>query len=87
MSHILIIAYNAFRETIRDKILYNLVFFTLMLIAFSYLLGEWSVFARENVIKEGLVLAHGHRRVIMAESCGSCAYVPPSTPLFWEISI
>ncbi len=52
MSHILIIAYNAFRETIRDKILYNLVFFTLMMIAFSYLLGEWSVFARENVIKD-----------------------------------
>ncbi len=52
MKSILIIAYNAFRETIRDKILYNLVFFAIAMIAFSLLLGEWSVFARENVIKD-----------------------------------
>jgi Cu-processing system permease protein len=52
MNTILVIAYNAFRETIRDKILYNLVFFTLMMIAFSLLLGEWSVFARETVVKD-----------------------------------
>lgn len=46
------IAINAFRETIRDKILYNLVLFALGLILFSLLLGEWSVFAREKVIKD-----------------------------------
>jgi Cu-processing system permease protein len=52
MNSILIIAYNAFRETVRDKILYNLVFFAIIMIVFSLLLGEWSVFARENVIKD-----------------------------------
>lgn len=52
MKPILIIAVNAFRETVRDKILYNLVLFTLGLILFSLLLGEWSVFARVNVIKD-----------------------------------
>ncbi len=52
MNFILVIAYNAFRETVRDKILYNLVFFTIGLILFSLLLGQWSVFAEENVIKD-----------------------------------
>ena len=52
MNSILIIAYNAFRETVRDKILYNLVFFAVLMITFSLLLGEWSVFARENVVKD-----------------------------------
>jgi Cu-processing system permease protein len=47
-----ILASNTFRETVRDKILYNLVFFAIGLIAFSLLLGEWSLFARENVIKD-----------------------------------
>jgi ABC-type transport system involved in multi-copper enzyme maturation permease subunit len=37
---------------VRDKILYNLVFFGGGLIAFSLLLGEWSVFAREKIIKD-----------------------------------
>ncbi len=46
------IASNAFRETVRDKILYNLVFFALGLIGFSLLLGEWSVLAAEKVIKD-----------------------------------
>lgn len=52
MNSILIIAVNAFRETVRDKILYNLVLFTVGLIIFSLLLGDWSVFARVNVIKD-----------------------------------
>ncbi|MDB5103636.1 MAG: putative rane protein [Fibrobacteres bacterium] len=52
MRPILIIAVNAFRETIRDKILYNLVIFALGLIGFSLLLGEWSVFARQTVISD-----------------------------------
>jgi Cu-processing system permease protein len=52
MKPIFIIAVNAFRETVRDKILYNLVIFTLGLILFSLLLGEWSVFARVNVIQD-----------------------------------
>jgi Cu-processing system permease protein len=52
MRTLWVLAINAFRETVRDKILYNLVFFGLGLIAFSLLLGEWSVFAREKVIKD-----------------------------------
>ena len=52
MKIIFTLALNSFRETVRDKILYNLVFFAIGLIAFSLLLGEWSVFAREFVIKD-----------------------------------
>lgn len=52
MISILVIARNAFLETVRDKVLYNLVFFALGLILFSLLLGEWSVFAKEAVIKD-----------------------------------
>src|SRR3954471_20318479 len=52
MNSIAVIAMNAFRETIRDKILYNLVLFAVGLILFSILLGDWSVFARETVIED-----------------------------------
>ena len=52
MRSILTIARNAFLESVRDKVLYNLVFFALGLILFSLLLGEWSVFAKEAVIKD-----------------------------------
>jgi Cu-processing system permease protein len=52
MRTLWVLAANAFRETVRDKILYNLVFFGIGLIAFSLLLGEWSVFAREKIIKD-----------------------------------
>ncbi len=52
MKSILTIARNAFLESVRDKVLYNLVFFALGLIGFSLLLGEWSVFARETVIQD-----------------------------------
>lgn len=52
MKPILTIARNAFLESVRDKVLYNLVFFAVVLIGFSMMLGEWSVFAKENVIKD-----------------------------------
>jgi Cu-processing system permease protein len=51
LSHIGIIALNTFRESIRDKILYNIVFLAIGLALFSILLGEWSVFDRAHVIK------------------------------------
>lgn len=51
LSHIGIIALNTFRESIRDKILYNIVFLAIALALFSILLGEWSVFDRAHVIK------------------------------------
>lgn len=52
MKPMLIIAVNAFRETVRDKILYNLVLFAIGMILFSLMLGEWSVFARQTVISD-----------------------------------
>lgn len=45
------IASNTFRESIRDKILYNIVFLTIGLVGISILLGQWSVFDRAHVIK------------------------------------
>lgn len=50
-KHIYVIAQNTFRESIRDKILYNIGFFALALALFSIVLGEWSVFDRAYVIK------------------------------------
>jgi Cu-processing system permease protein len=44
------IALASFRETVRDKILYTLLFFVLVLVAFSKLLGDWSVFDRRVVV-------------------------------------
>lgn len=49
--HIGIIALNTFRESIRDKILYNIGFLAIALTLFSIVLGEWSVFDRAYVIK------------------------------------
>ncbi|MBR4916241.1 MAG: ABC transporter permease [Fibrobacter sp.] len=51
LKHIGIIAHNTFRESIRDKILYNIVFLAIALTLFSIVLGEWSVFDRAYVIK------------------------------------
>ena len=51
LKHIGIIALNTFRESIRDKILYNIGLFAIGLALFSIVLGEWSVFDRAYVIK------------------------------------
>lgn len=51
LKHIGIIALNTFRESIRDKILYNIGLLALALTLFSIVLGEWSVFDRAYVIK------------------------------------
>lgn len=51
LKNIGIIAWNTFRESVRDKILYNIVFLTVALALFSIVLGEWSVFDRAHVIK------------------------------------
>src|SRR2546423_1441645 len=37
------IAFNTFREAVRDRILYNLVFFALLLVATAPLLGQISI--------------------------------------------
>ena len=51
LKKISVIAWNTFRESVRDKILYNIVFLTIALAFFSIVLGEWSVFDRAYMIK------------------------------------
>lgn len=46
------IAINAFREAIRDKILYNLLIFTVVIIAASVLLGRLTIGQDQRVIKD-----------------------------------
>jgi ABC-type transport system involved in multi-copper enzyme maturation permease subunit len=46
-----LIAINSFREAVRDKIPYVVLLAAIALAAFSVLLGEWSVFDREFVVK------------------------------------
>ena len=47
-----IIAINAFRESVRDKVLYNLVLFAIVLIAASYLLGQLTAGQDIKIIKD-----------------------------------
>ncbi len=46
------IAINAFKEVIRDKILYNLLIFTLVVIISSVLLGQLTIGQDQRVIKD-----------------------------------
>jgi ABC-type transport system involved in multi-copper enzyme maturation permease subunit len=46
------IAVNVFRESVRDKVLYNLVFFAVMMIAVSYLLSQLTAGQDIKVIKD-----------------------------------
>ena len=52
MSKIGHIAINTYRETIRDKVLYNLVLFALILIGSSYILGQISIYQEVKIIKD-----------------------------------
>jgi ABC-type transport system involved in multi-copper enzyme maturation permease subunit len=46
------VALNTYRETVRDKVLYNLVLFALLLIAASYVLGKISIYQEVKIIKD-----------------------------------
>jgi ABC-type transport system involved in multi-copper enzyme maturation permease subunit len=46
------IALNTYRETIRDKVLYNLLLFALILIGSSYILGQISIYQEVKIIKD-----------------------------------
>jgi len=46
------VALNTYRETVRDKVLYNLVLFALVMIGSSYVLGAISVYQEIKVIKD-----------------------------------
>lgn len=52
MGPISLIAVNTFKETIRNKILYNILLFAAVIIVLSISFGEWSVFARVQVMED-----------------------------------
>src|SRR5271167_3990443 len=50
MRNVWTVAANAFREAVRDRVLYNLVFFALLMIGASILVGQISIGIEETVI-------------------------------------
>jgi len=52
MSRVVIIAANTFREHLRDKVLYSLVFFGLFLIGGALLLGSLTIGEQSKVVKD-----------------------------------
>jgi ABC-type transport system involved in multi-copper enzyme maturation permease subunit len=52
MSSIVAIAVNGFRESIRDKVLYNLMLFAILLIGASYLIGQLTAGQDIKIIKD-----------------------------------
>ena len=52
MKRIIVIALNTFKENLRDKILYNLVIFGLMLIGSSVLLGSLTIGEQSKIMKD-----------------------------------
>lgn len=52
MKTIALVAVNVFRESVRDKVLYNLVVFAVLLIAASFLLGQLTAGQDVKVIKD-----------------------------------
>ncbi len=52
LSRVLAVASNTFRETVRERVLYNLVFFALLMTASSLLLGQLSIRQDEKIVKD-----------------------------------
>src|ERR1700674_6079716 len=52
MTAIGLIAVNVFRESVRDKVLYNLVLFAVLLIGSSYLIGQLTAGQDVKIIKD-----------------------------------
>jgi Cu-processing system permease protein len=50
MKRIGVVALNTFREAVRDRVLYNLVFFALVMMAASIIAGQISIGIEQNVI-------------------------------------
>lgn len=50
MRNIGIVAWNTFREAVRDRVLYNLVFFALLMMAAAVLVGQISIDIEKTVI-------------------------------------
>ena len=47
-----VVALNVFRESVRDKVLYSLVVFAVLMIAASYLIGQLSAGQDLKIIKD-----------------------------------
>lgn len=52
LSRVVVVAANTFRETVRERVLYNLVFFAILMAASGLLLGELSVRQDEKIVKD-----------------------------------
>ncbi len=52
MGAVRYIALNVFRESVRDKVLYNLVFFAVLLMSASYLIGQLTAGQDVKIIKD-----------------------------------
>lgn len=52
LSRILAVAHNTFRETIRERVLYNLLFFAIVMTVSGLLLGKLSIRQDEKIIKD-----------------------------------
>lgn len=52
MSAVTLIAVNVFRESVRDKVLYNLVLFAVLLMGASYLIGQLTAGQDVKIIKD-----------------------------------
>jgi Cu-processing system permease protein len=50
MSRVGVVAWNTFREAVRDRVLYNLVFFALLMFAAAILVGQISIQIEQIVI-------------------------------------
>ncbi|MEE8217779.1 MAG: ABC transporter permease [Vicinamibacteria bacterium] len=52
LSRLVAVAANTFRETVRERVLYNLVFFAILMTLSGLLLGELSIRQDEKVLKD-----------------------------------
>ena len=52
MNRVLAVAANTFRETVRERVLYNLVFFAILMTLSGLLLGQLSIRQDEKIIKD-----------------------------------
>jgi len=71
MDIIATIAANTFRETIRNKVLYNILLFVGIIIVLSVSFGEWSVFARVQVMNDFGLAAMSLSGLLLAVFIGS----------------
>lgn len=90
------IACNTFRETIRDRILLNILLFALGLILLALVIGEWSIYQQVKVLKDfglsamsifGLLIAiFIGIRLMVQETEQRTLYLIASKPVHrWEI--